>query len=73
MLTLGESGLAELRSLGSYLFYELAGPAGLPPAVVQKLNEGLNTIARMPEPVLMALLTSLVACASPTCDPQCSI
>lgn len=46
---LDESGIAELRGLGSYLFYQLTGPAGLPADIVQKLNEGLNKISRMPE------------------------
>lgn len=48
---LDESGVAELRGLGSYLFYGLVGPTGLPAEVVQKLSDGLNRISRMPETV----------------------
>ncbi|CAM4136566.1 Tripartite tricarboxylate transporter substrate binding protein [Bordetella tumbae] len=49
--TLDESEIPQIHGLGNYLFYGLAGPAGLPPAIVKTLNDGLNTAAGMPETV----------------------
>jgi tripartite-type tricarboxylate transporter receptor subunit TctC len=47
--TVAESGVPELKGVGSYTFYGLMGPAGMPPAVVQRLNEAFNNVATMPD------------------------
>lgn len=47
--TVAESGVPELKGVGSYTFYGLMGPAGMPPAVVQRLNEAFNKVAAMPD------------------------
>lgn len=47
--TIAESGVPELAGVGSYTFYGLVGPAGLPSAVVQRINEAFNKVAAMPE------------------------
>lgn len=47
--SVGEAGVAELKGMGSYTFFGLMGPAGMPPAVVQRLNEAINQIAVMPD------------------------
>lgn len=47
--TIAESGVPELASVGSYTFYGLMGPAGLPASTVQKINEAFNKVAAMPE------------------------
>jgi tripartite-type tricarboxylate transporter receptor subunit TctC len=49
--TIAESGVPELKNMGSYTFFGLVGPAGMPPAVVQQLNEAMNKAAVMPEVV----------------------
>ncbi|MBT2336594.1 tripartite tricarboxylate transporter substrate binding protein [Variovorax paradoxus] len=46
---LGESSVKELKALGDYATFGLVGPAGMPPAVVQKINEAVNKVARMPD------------------------
>lgn len=47
--TIAESGIPELKDMGSYTFFGLVGPVGMPPAVVQRLNEAMNAIAIMPD------------------------
>jgi tripartite-type tricarboxylate transporter receptor subunit TctC len=47
--TVAGSGVPELASVGSYTFYGLMGPAGMPPAVVQRLNDAFNKVAAMPD------------------------
>lgn len=47
--TIAESGVPELAGVGSYTFYGLMGPAGMPAATVQKINEAFNKVASMPE------------------------
>lgn len=47
--TFGEAGGAELRGMGSYTFFGLLGPAGMPEPIVQALNEGLNKVAVRPD------------------------
>ncbi|RZL88933.1 MAG: tripartite tricarboxylate transporter substrate binding protein [Variovorax sp.] len=47
--SVAESGVPELRSMGSYTFFGLMGPTGLPPAVVQRLSDAINQIAAMPD------------------------
>lgn len=47
--TVMESGVPELKGVGSYTFYGLMGPAGMPPAVVQRLNEAFVKVASMPD------------------------
>jgi tripartite-type tricarboxylate transporter receptor subunit TctC len=44
-----ESGTPELKGVGSYTFYALMGPAGMPAAVVQRLNEAFNKVGAMPD------------------------
>lgn len=47
--TVAESGVPELKGVGSYTFYGLMGPAGMPAAVVQRLNEAFVKVANMPD------------------------
>lgn len=47
--SVAETGVPELKAMGSYTFFGLVGPAGMPPAVVQRLNEAINRIAVMPD------------------------
>ena len=47
--TIADSGVPELANVGSYTFYGLMGPAGMPAAVVQRINEAFNKVALMPE------------------------
>lgn len=47
--TVAESGIPELRDMGSYTFFGLVGPAAMPPALVAQLNEAMSTIAAMPD------------------------
>lgn len=47
--TVSESGVPELTTMGSYTFFGLVGPAGMPPAIVQQLNEAMNKVAVMPD------------------------
>ena len=47
--SVAEAGVAEVKSLGSYSFFGLVGPAGMAPDVVQRLNEAINRIAVMPD------------------------
>lgn len=46
---LSDSGLPELKSVGSYTFYGLMGPPNLSPAIVQRLNDAFNKVAAMPD------------------------
>ncbi|MNY12401.1 Tripartite tricarboxylate transporter family receptor [compost metagenome] len=47
--SVSESGVGELKSMGSYTFFGLMGPAGMPPAVVQQLNDAINKVSAMPD------------------------
>ena len=47
--SVAEAGVPELKSMGSYTFFGLMGPAGMPPAVVQRLNEAFNKVSAMPD------------------------
>ena len=47
--TISEVGGPPLRGMGSYTFFGLMGPAGMPAPVVQRLNEAFNKVAAMPE------------------------
>lgn len=47
--TISEAGGPQLRGMGSYTFFGLMGPAGMPAPVVQRLNEAFNKVAAMPE------------------------
>jgi tripartite-type tricarboxylate transporter receptor subunit TctC len=47
--TFGEAGGAALRGMGSYTFFGLLGPAGMPEPIVQALNEALNKVAVKPD------------------------
>lgn len=47
--TVAGAGVKELAGVGSYTFYGLMGPAGMPPALVQRLNEAFNKVAAMPD------------------------
>lgn len=49
--TLAEAGVPQLSSKDSYTFYGLMGPAGMPAAAVQRVNEAVNKVASMPEVV----------------------
>ena len=47
--SLAESGIKGLEGIDPYTYYGLAGPAGLPPAIVATLNDALNKASKMPE------------------------
>lgn len=47
--TVAESGVPELREVGSYTFYALMGPRGMHPQLVKQLNEAFNKVAQMPD------------------------
>ena len=47
--TIAESGVPELKDVGSYTFYALMGPAGMAPDLVKQLNDAFNKVAQMPE------------------------
>jgi tripartite-type tricarboxylate transporter receptor subunit TctC len=47
--SVAESGGSELKSMGSYTFFGLMGPAGMPQSVVQQLNEAFNKVSAMPD------------------------
>jgi tripartite-type tricarboxylate transporter receptor subunit TctC len=47
--TFAEAGGAPLRGMGSYTFFGVMAPAGLPAPVLQRLNEGFNKVAAMPD------------------------
>jgi tripartite-type tricarboxylate transporter receptor subunit TctC len=44
-----ETGIKGLEGIEPYTYYALAGPAGLPPAVVAKLSDTLNAVSKMPD------------------------
>ncbi|ODV40879.1 hypothetical protein AWV79_02890 [Cupriavidus sp. UYMMa02A] len=46
-----ESDVNELKALGSYVFYGLIGPAGMPAAIVQTHSEAVDKVGHMPETV----------------------
>jgi tripartite-type tricarboxylate transporter receptor subunit TctC len=47
--TIAEAGGAPLRGMGSYTFFGVMGPAGLPAPVLQRLSEAFNKVAAMPD------------------------
>ncbi len=47
--TFGEAGIDALKTAGVYSIYGLLGPAGMPPATVQALNDAFAKAARMPD------------------------
>ena len=47
--SVSEVGVTELKSMGSYTFFALMGPAGMPAPIVQKLNEAFNKVSTMPD------------------------
>ena len=50
--SLAESGIKGLEGIDPYTYYALAGPAGLPPSVVAKLSQTLNTVAKMSDVIV---------------------
>jgi tripartite-type tricarboxylate transporter receptor subunit TctC len=46
---LPEAGLKNLNALVPHTFISFVGPAGMPPAVVAKLNEAINKVSTTPE------------------------
>jgi tripartite-type tricarboxylate transporter receptor subunit TctC len=47
--TIAEVGGAQLKGMGSYTFFGVMAPAGLPAPVVARLNEAFNKVAATPE------------------------
>lgn len=47
--TIAEVGGPELSGMGSYTFFGVLGPTGMPPALVQSLNDAINKVAVVPE------------------------
>ncbi len=47
--TFAESGDPKLKTMGSYTFFGVVGPAGLAAPVLQRLNEAFNKVAAMPD------------------------
>lgn len=48
---LSETGIKGIDSLEPHTFISLVGPAGMPPAVVARLNEAMNKVSAMPDVV----------------------
>jgi tripartite-type tricarboxylate transporter receptor subunit TctC len=46
---LPEAGMKNLTALDPHTFISFVGPAGMPPAVVAKLNEAINKVSSTPE------------------------
>jgi tripartite-type tricarboxylate transporter receptor subunit TctC len=44
-----EAGVAEIKSRDPYTFFAVMGPAGMPAAVVEKLNDAINKVSAQPE------------------------
>ena len=44
-----ETGVPELKDMDNYTFYGLIGPAGMPQAVVERLNDAVNKVSAMPD------------------------
>ncbi|WP_137894524.1 tripartite tricarboxylate transporter substrate binding protein [Ramlibacter sp. 2FC] len=49
--SLTESDFKGLDGIDPYSFYGLVGPAGVPPAIVAKLNDAINRVSTMPDVV----------------------
>ena len=47
--TVAEAGIDSIKGFDYYSFYGLLGPAGLPAALVSKVNEAVNKVSQMPE------------------------
>ena len=47
--TTAESPAQELRGLDAYTYYGLVGPAGVPAAVMERLNDAVNKVSAMPD------------------------
>ena len=47
--SVAEAGVPELKSMGSYTFFGVMGPAGMPAPVVKKLNDAFNTVSAQPD------------------------
>ncbi|CAN7142118.1 MULTISPECIES: Bug family tripartite tricarboxylate transporter substrate binding protein [unclassified Variovorax] len=47
--SVAEAGGSALKSMGSYTFFGLMGPARMPAPIVQRLNEAFNKVSAMPE------------------------
>ena len=47
--SLPETGIRGLNALEPHTFISLVGPAGVPPAVVTRLNDTINKVAAMPD------------------------
>lgn len=46
---LSEGGVAELKDIESYTWFAVVGPAGMPAAIVNRLNEAINQVSAMPD------------------------
>jgi len=44
-----ETDVTELHGMDNYTFYGLLGPAGMPQAVVKRLNDAVNQVSTMPD------------------------
>lgn len=49
--TMPEATTGDLRTMDGFSYYALVGPAKMPPAVIQRINEAFNKVAAMPEVV----------------------
>ncbi|HSW18766.1 MAG TPA: tripartite tricarboxylate transporter substrate binding protein [Ramlibacter sp.] len=47
--TVAEAGGAALKGMGSYTFFGVMAPAGLPASVLERLNDAFNKVAAMPD------------------------
>jgi tripartite-type tricarboxylate transporter receptor subunit TctC len=47
--SLAEAGVGELKGIDNYTFYGLVGPAGMPAAAIQRLNDAVNKVSQMPD------------------------
>ena len=49
MPSLSEAGIKGLEGIDPYTYYGVVGPAGVPAAIVTKLNDSINTLSKSPE------------------------
>jgi tripartite-type tricarboxylate transporter receptor subunit TctC len=43
--SIAETGVGELKGIDNYTFYGLVGPAGMPAAVIDRLNDAINKVS----------------------------
>jgi tripartite-type tricarboxylate transporter receptor subunit TctC len=47
--SMAEAGIKGLEGIDPYTYYGLAGPTGLPPAIVARLNQSIDAVSKLPD------------------------